>query len=790
MFRLNIKIALRNLKKNMGFTFINIGGLAIGIACCLILLLYVNYEYSYDRHFKDADRTYIAYTNMQANGKIFSWAWTPGKLAPELNENVVGIAKAARASYPMSTLITYKEKKVKEPGMYVDPSYLNILDYHFIYGSPDKVLRDVNTVILTKRLAVKLFGSDNPVNKVIKLNNEEPLKVEGVIEDPVDNSSLKFDYLMPWKLYEKREKWILEQGWGSNFCLTVVKLDDSDMIGKVNAEIRNIYQRHDNNITTNKLFLHPLTKWHLYNEFENGKSVGGKIDQLSILLLLSVCILLIACVNFMNLSTARSEKRAKEVGIRKAIGSSRKAIVYQFILESILISFCASVIAFILVEVSLGYFNNLLNINLVIRYDVWQYWMVLFSLMLFTGLIAGSYPAFYLSSFDPVKVFSGIKIGGNSFFSVRKILVVTQFVFAVSIIVFTSFIYLQLNYIKNKPIGYDNGNLIQLIVEGKLRDANKFELLKARLLKSGAAKSMSTFSMSIAYGGNNTSDLSWDGKDPGAKILFNTRGIGSDFEETVGVKMLDGRTFSDKFLSDTNSVIFNEAAIKIMNLKSPVGKVVRWGGDLHKIIGVMKDFVVESPYQKVAPMVFYPNRKDAGGVILIKLDPLKNVSSSLAQIDAIVKDLNPDYPVERDFVNQSFEKKFENEKLLGILSNWFGGFAVFISCLGLLGLALFMAEQRKKEISIRKVLGATTANILTLLNRDFIKLVAISNVIAFPLSYVITSKWLNGFEYRVAISVLPFAAALMMSMIIAVLTVSIQSVKVAKSNPIDALKYD
>jgi ABC-type antimicrobial peptide transport system permease subunit len=790
MFRLNIKIALRNLVKNMGFTIINVGGLAIGIACCLILLLYVTHEYSYDRYFKNSDRTYIAYTNMQANGKTFSWAWTPGLLAPELNENVAGISAASRASYPMSNLITYNEKKIKEPGMFVDPSFLKIFDYQYLYGSPNNALKEINTIILTKKLAEKLFGSENPVNKILKLGNNGVVKVEAVIEDPKANSSLKFEYLMPWKLYEKRENWITKEGWGSNFCLTVVQLENSNLIEKVNAVVKNIYERHDNEATTNQLFLHPLTRWHLYSTFENGKSVGGKIDQLRILLLLSVCILLIACVNFMNLSTARSEKRAKEVGIRKAIGSSRKALVYQFIAESVLISFFASVIAFILVETSLGYVNNLLNIDLAIRYEEWQNWAVLVSLMLFTGLLAGSYPAFYLSSFDPVQVFKGSKINAGSSFSIRKILVVTQFVFAACIIVFTSFIYLQLNYIKDRPIGYDNGNLIQLSAEGNLLEANKFNLLKSQLLKSGAAKSVSTLSMGIDLGGNNTSDISWDGKSPKANILFDTRGIGYDFVETIGVKMLEGRTFLDQFPNDTSSVIFNEAAIKIMDLKDPVGKTIKWGNNQNKIIGVMKDFVVESPYQKVAPMVFYSSAKSSGGVILIKLNPMNNVSSSLSAIDGIVKSINPNYPVERNFVNESFEQKYENEKLLGTLSNWFGGFAVFISCLGLLGLALFMAEQRKKEISIRKVLGASTGNILAMLNKDFIMLVAISNLIAFPLAYIMASKWLDGFEYRVSISALPFIAALALSLLIAVLTVSIQSVKVAKSNPIDALKYE
>lgn len=774
--------------KYKGFSLINIGGLAIGLACCLILLLYVEYEYGYDRQAKDYKRTYVAYTNSKANGKVFSWAWTPGLLAPELKAKYAGITDAARASYPQPKLISYNDTKVKNAGMFIDPYFLKILDYKFIDGNADKVLQDINTVVITKSLAQKLFGSENPINKVVKLDNADPLKVEGVIEDVAENSTIKFDYLMPWKLYEKREDWIKRQGWGSNYCLTVVQLQNSDLADKINNNVKGIYKQKDDN--SNELYLHPLSKWHLYDEFENGRPVGGKINQLRILMMLSICILLIACVNFMNLSTARSEKRAKEVGIRKAMGSSRKVLMSQFILESLLISFLATLIAFVLIEISLPYFNTLLNINLIIKYNEWQYWIILSALMLFTGLIAGSYPAFYLSSFEPVKVLKGFKINVGSSFSVRRVLVVFQFVFAVCLIVFTAVIYQQLNYIKNKPIGYDNDNLIQLTAQGELTKQPKIDLLKNQLLKSGVVKNVSTFSMQIDAGGNNTSDISWKGKDPRTKILFNFRAIGEDFVQTVGAKMIEGRMPSTKLKSDSNNVVFNETAIKVMGLKNPVGKVIKYGDDQCTIVGVMKDFVVESPYQKVAPMIFYCSSKDNVAMILVKLHPSGNITSSLSKIDEIVKSINPNYSVDRKFVSETFEEKYENEKLLSTLSTWFGGFAIFISCLGLLGLALFMAEQRKKEISIRKVLGASTGNILTLLNKDFIKLVAIANIIAFPIAYVVINQWLSTFDYRVAISFLPFALAIVISVVIAILTVSIQSIKVAKANPIDALKYE
>lgn len=789
MFKLNLKIALRNLWKNKGFSLINIGGLAIGIASCMILLLYIVYEFGYDKETKNYDTTFVAYTNMEANGKVNSWAWTPGLLAPALKEKFANVVNTSRSSYPYANLISYGEKKIKNYAVFADPSFIKILGFKFLSGSEERALQNINAVIITESLAQKLFGNENPINKIVKFDNTEPLTVEAVIADLPENSSLRFDYIMPWKLYEKKQTWIKEQGWGSNFCLTLVQLKDAKSINQFNATIKNFYTQNDKD-ADNELFLHPLAKWHLYNEFENGKAVGGKIDQLRIFLILAICILLIACVNFMNLSTARSEKRAKEVGVRKAIGSSRKALISQFILESTLLAFIGTVIAFILLEISLPYFNNLLNIKLTIQYNDYRYWLTLVGLVIFTGLIAGSYPAFYLSSFEPIKVLKGFSLKAGSAFAIRKVLVVFQFVFAGCLIVCTVVIYQQLNFIKAKPIGYNKGNLIQMAAHGNLQNKQKVELLKQQLLKSGAAQQVSTLSMDLDQGGNNTSNVSWQGSNPKESILFNERGIGYDFTATIGAEMISGREFAEEFPGDSNKVIFNEAAIKAMGIKNPIGTVINYGDTKCTIVGVMKDFIVESPYQKVAPTIFYPFYKNSVGVILIRLNETKNISSSLAQVDAIVKEINPDYPVDRRFVSDSFEEKFQDERLLGILSNWFGGFAIFISSLGLLGLALFMAEQRKKEISIRKVLGASTGNILTLLNKDFIKLVAISNVIAFPIAYIIISKWLSAYEYRISISFIPFLIAIALSVIIAALTVSMQSIKVAKANPVDALKYE
>ena len=789
MFKLNFKIALRNLWKNKGFAFINLGGLAIGLASCMILLLYVAYEWSYDKQFVNSEKTYVVYQSSVANGKTFSWAWTPNVMASDVAANVPGVKYASHSTYPNGNLISNGEVKISSRAVFADPSFLKILDYKFISGNKEAVLKNINSIILTKSFAEKLFGKEDPINKTVKLENEDVLKVEAVIEDVPENNSIRFECLMPWTLFEKRQEWVRGINWGNNMCLTLVQLKGNEFFREANASMKGIYKRNQKGNTAVAL-LHPLEKWHLYDEFENGKSVGGKIGQLKIFLLLAFCILLIACVNYMNLSTARSERRAKEVGIRKAIGSSRKALVGQFFIESIIITLLSGVLAFVLIEVSLPYFNNLLNIELQINYSSTAFWSILLSLMVFTGLIAGSYPALYLSSFEPIAVLKGLKLKSDSSVSIRKVLVVVQFVFAVCLIVCTLVIYQQLQFVQKKPIGYDKSNLVQINVQGVLSQEKKQDLLKTQLIKSGAVSAVTFFSKDITESGNNTTDVSWDGKIKGESILFNTRGIGADFIQTIGTDLVSGKEFSMKNHNDSAKVMLNEAAVKMMQLKNPIGAKIHWGDTELTNVGVVKDFVVESAFNRVAPMLFYPSYIDGASVIIVRLNDQQNIGSSLETIDRLVKQMEPNYPVSRRFVDESFALKFQNERLLGILSNWFGGFAIFISCLGLLGLALFMAEQRKKEISIRKVLGASTSNILTLLNKDFIKLVAIANVIAFPLAYIASSRWLSAFEYRVPISAIPFIAAVGISVLIAILTVSIQSIKVAKANPIDALKYE
>lgn len=787
MFKLNLKIALRNLWKNKGYTLINVGGLAIGLASCMLLLLYVAYEWGFDKQSANYESTYIIYNNQEANGKIFSFAATPGLMAGEVKAKIPGVKRVTRMDYPREKLLSFNQNSFKNPCTFVDAEYLKIFDYKVLKGNAATLLKNPNSVILTETFAKSLFGAEDPINKIVKLDNQENLKVEGVIADLPKNSSFQFDYLMPWSLYEKLNPWTKRASWGSNYCITFIQLENNSFFEKANSQIHGMIKANMKDIN-GEPFMQPMAKYHLYDTFEGGKSVGGKIDQLQIFIVLAFCILLIACVNFMNLSTARSEKRAKEVGVRKAIGSTRADLIYQFMMESILLALISMFVAFMLIEVALPYFNGVLGIELKIQYTALQFWATFLGLTLFTGLLAGSYPAFYLSSFDPIRVLKGFTASGNSSLSIRKFLVVFQFIFATCLIICTSVIYQQLNYIKNKSIGFDRKNLVEIPVQGALQQPGKYEILKNQLLESGMVSSVANLSMSLTGGGNNGYGISWPGKDIKSNVLVYYRFTGTDFIKTTGMELLAGRDFRPG-KGDSTSVMINESLARAMGMKVPVGKTITWDDTKVTIVGLIKDYVLESPYETSNPVIFM-NNTNSNNTILVRIPANRKLSDALEVIDKKVKALNPAYPVDRHFVDDNFELKFNNEKLLGTLANWFGGFAIFISCLGLLGLALYMAEQRKKEISIRKVLGANSATILMMLNKDFIRLVLIANAIAFPLGYIVSNRWLSHFEFRVSLSAVPFILALLLSLLIAILTVSLQSFKVAKANPIDALKYE
>ncbi len=793
MFKLNLKIALRNLWKHKGFTLINVGGLAIGMACCLMLLLYVNYEWSFDKQYTNADKVYFAALNLKFNGKLATTMAVPNKLANAVATELPGIKNAARISMPGgSRLYSHNQNHFKLEALSVDPAFLKILDQKFIYGDPETALAEPNNVLINASTAKKLFGDQNPLGQSITYDNKISLKVSAVIEDLPKNQSIQFDILQPWAFLEQENPAEKEYGWGAITCLTIFQLKDNANLEATNTAIKNfvVNKEPDLKEMTYQIFLFPLAKLHLYDKFDNGESTGGKIDQLKLFVFLAICVLLIACINYMNLSTAKSEKRAREVGVRKALGSTRNTIMGQFMIESLLLSVLAMAIAFITLEVSLPYFNNLLDISIKIDYSSYQFCGLLLLMVLITGLLAGSYPAFYLSSFIPVKVLKGFK-GSTGSLSIRKTLVVVQFSLSICMIISAIVIYSQIQHLKNKPLGFDQTALAQVDLEGEWTKPGKLALFKNELERSGAITAATEYASSFTNSGSITGDISWPGKPKNDVSIINYRSTGFEFAKTTGVKIVAGRDFDPKFSADTaTSLLLNQTAVKTMGLKDPVGTVIHWGDNPPlKVVGVVQDYSNESLASKIQPTVYYYNIKTSK-VLLLKLNPAQSLGTSVEAIKSVSSRLNPAYPVEVKMVSQGMAEKLRSERLLSVLSNLFGGFAIFISCLGLLGLALYTAEQRSKEISIRKVLGANLSDILILLNKDFMKLVVIANLIAIPVAYILVAKWLEKYDYKISINPWPFLLALLTSILIALITVSMQTFKVAKANAVDALKYE
>ena len=789
MIKNYFKIAWRNIKKHKGFSIINGGGLTLGIASCMLLMLYVTYHLGYDHQFKNLDNIYIVENNQPGDGKIYTFAATPGQAAATIKSEVPGVVQSARAeTYSAGGLLTYNNNSFKKKGLFADPAFFSIFSYNFIRGDAVKSLTGVNSIVITQALAETLFGNNDPMGKIITRNNKVPLIVTGVIENIPANESYQFDFVIPYAQFEAEQPWTKIVGWGSNFCQTYVQLKDAASLSRANAILAPMVGKHADG-DKNQLFLFPVAKLHLYDKFDNGKSAGGTIDQIHLFEVLALCILLIACVNFMNLSTARSEERAKEVGIRKAIGSGRSSLIWQFIIESLILSIASTIIAVVILFLCVPFFNELLQIKMTVPINEWYTWTIIIGVGVVTGLISGSYPAFYLSSFEPIKVLKGRFKGGKSALPVRKMLVVLQFTFAIFLITATICIYRQIQHVQNMGNGYNQNNLVEIPIEGSLD--KKSDILINELKEKGAITNATQVSLSVTGSGNNTWGVDWQGKDPNSKILFDILNTGYDFTSTIGVKLIGGRNFSSQYPLDTagKTVLVNEAAVAIMHLKNPVGAQIKYQGMPVTIVGVYKDFVRGSPYEKVAPMISQYDMANAVAIAM-RLNQANSITANISQINKSLKSINPAYPPIINFVNADFEKKFENEKVLGMLSNIFGGLAVIISCLGLFGLAAHAAEQRTKEIGVHKVLGATVTGITALLSKDFLVLVACAIPPAVGLSVWLLNDWLEKYQNRITLSWWIMAVASVITIVIALLTVSFQAVKAALANPVKSLRSE
>lgn len=792
MFKLNFKIAMRNLLRNKTVSLINISGLAIGLASCLMLMLYVSYEWRYDKQFKNASNIYQVMVNFYGADKniVATGDQTGNTLAATLKDEMPEVAHVGRILWESKRLLANGKNTFKFKGRYADPEILKIFDYQYINGSPDKALSDPNSIILTESTAKRLFGSTDVLNNTLRFENQANLKVTAVIKDLPPNTTYNFECLVPWKLFENLNQWVLEPNWHNYSFYTLLTLKKDADVTLFNQKIKNTIRKHaPSKVTEAEPFAYPLTETRLSGSFVNGKPEGGGMVKVKIFISLALGILIIACINFMNLATARSQKRAKEVGIKKTIGASRKSLILQFLMESLILTTVSVIIAVIFVELALPKFNSLLDIKLEMVYSNPTNWLVVLLVILLTGLLAGSYPAFFLSSFSPVKTLKkSVSLKNNFSLNLRQVLVVVQFSFAVVLIIATLIIYSQLQHVKNKPMGYNANALIEMPHEGNLYP--KFDLLKERLLKSGAVVAVCKSSASISAQNSNTSGVEWKGMSQSdLKVSFSQIFTTYDFIKTNGAKLLEGREFKKEFASDSTAILLSKTAASRMGLKNPIGENVVFQGVKRHVVGVFEDIIWGDPAKRERPMIIAFNQ-DNTDVITMRLNAEGSMKDHMETVSQITKDINPDFPVDIKFLNVLMQEKFQEERTLALLSNLFGGLSIFISCMGLFGLSAFSAEQRTKEIGVRKVLGASVTNIIKLLSISFIRTVILALVIGLPIAYFVMNSWLTNFDYRTTITWWQFALAAGCTLLIAFLTVSWQAYRAAKTNPVDALKYE
>ena len=786
-------VAWRNLLKSKAYSAINIIGLATGMAVAILIALWIWDELSFDHYHANHQQLAQVMTTQTFNGETGTGPSVAMPLATELRAKYGSDFKAvSMASWNFGHILAVGDKKISSTGMWVEPIFPKMFSLKILKGNMNG-LKDPSSILLSASVAKALFGDNDPLGKTIKIDNKTDLKVTGVYEDlPRNTTFYDMKILIPWDKYIETEPWLKNAmtQWGNHSFQAFVEMNDHGDIAQISNKIKKASMIHLNAARdgVEELILQPMDNWRLYNEFKNGKHAGGRIQFVWLFGIIGVFVLLLACINFMNLSTARSEKRAKEVGIRKTVGSLRQQLIKQFLTESIVVAFLALLIAIILVLALLPFFNGLSDKEIRLPGGNIYFWLSILAFTLFTGIISGSYPAFYLSGFDPIKVLKGTFRVGRFAALPRKILVVIQFSISIALIIGTIIVYRQIQFARDRPVGYSREGLITVMMNTP--DLyGKYDPLRNDLLATGAVENMAESSSPTTQIWSNDIGFSWQGKDPNSLPLFGVVGVTMDYGKTIGWKIIEGRDFSKSFPGDSSGMILNEAAVKLTGLKNVVGQIIKWDTTPHTVVGVVKDMVMESPYEPVKPTIFIMNPGWAS-VVSVRIKPSAPLHAALGKIETIFKRYNPGAPFEYKFTDEEYARKFSDEKRIGDLATFFAILAVFISCLGLFGLASFVAEQRTKEIGVRKVLGASVFNLWQMLSKDFVNLVLISCAIAIPVAWYFLHGWLQKYPYRTDISWWIFIIAAVGAMLITLLTVSYQAIKAALMNPVSSLRTE
>jgi ABC-type lipoprotein release transport system permease subunit len=786
------KIAWRNLSKNGAFSIINILGLTVGMGTAILISLWIFDELSFNRYHKHYDRIARVMQHQTFNGNTATSVATPLPLRAALqSEYASDFTHIALSSWTEDHTLSSGSEIFTKKGNCVEPAFPLMMSLKMLKGTAGG-LNSPNAVLLSESTANALFHGQDPLDKPVKIDNKHYFKVAGVYEDlPFTTEFHEVSFLLPWKYFVEEEAWVKrsETNWSNNSFLLLVQIAPHTSFAEVTAKIEGIKARHtkDEARFDPKIFLHPMSSWHLYSEWENGISVRGRIQFVWLFGIIGGFVLLLACINFMNLSTARSQKRAREVGIRKAIGSVRSQLVAQFFGESLLVSMLALVLALLLVQMLLPWFNQVADKQIAFPWRNPLSWALCLGFTMFTGLLAGSYPALYLSGFRAIKVLKGTFHAGRWAALPRQVLVVVQFTVSITLVIGTLIVLRQIQHAKNRPVGFDRAGLLSVPITPGLR--GNYEALRYDLLQSGTAIGMAESSSPTAEVWSSDASFDWAGKDPGQLGDFGTVGVTQEYGKTVGWNFKRGRDFSRSFSADTLSLVMNESAARFMGIKDPVGMNIKWNGERYTVIGMIEDVVTGSPFMPVQPTLFLL-REDWAYFIHIRLNPAKSAAEALAALAPVFKKYNPGSPFEYKFASEEYDRKFRAEERIGQLSTAFASLAIFISCLGLFGLASFFAEQRQKEIGIRKVLGASVAGMWQLLSRDFLVLVIIACLVASPIAYYLMNDWLQHYTYRAELSWWIFAAVMVGAVIITLLTVSFQAIKAALLNPVKSLRAE
>lgn len=789
MLRNYIKIAFRSLLKNQTYSIINIGGLAIGLASSILIFLWVADEYSYDTFHSNYQNIYKVWMHADWSGHKGTQNSLPYKLKDELVQKSSKIKYSVMTNWGEGNMLQVGDNRLNKFGVSASEDFFKIFGFKFLAGDPNTALNEPTNIVITQSTAKTFFKDQDPLNRTIRIDNGDELKVTGLIEDVPKQSFFEFDYILPFSYYEKTNEWVRnsKQGWDNNSFQMYVLLQEGATSTDVNKAIATTVKDNNPKSPTAKVFLHPMSMWRLHSNWEEGVNTGGQIVYVRLFTAIAIFVLIIACINFMNLATARSESRAREVGIRKSIGSRRKELIFQFLGESIAITTIAFLLAIVLVELVLPSYNVLVNKTISIDYSNPSIWLASLSLIFVIGTLSGSYPSFYLSAFEPVKVLKGKVNVGKGASTPRKVLVTLQFGFSIFLIIGTIVIYQQIQHVKNRDMGYDRENLIQIWTNGELE--KNFKTIREELLRTEVVKSVCKSNSPITSIFSNN-EVKWPGKASDARVAFTTIATEYDYTETMGIKIIAGRDFSRDFKSDSSAVIVNEAAVKMMGMDKPIGqKIETLGGSQLEIIGVISDVVMDSPYKPVEPltMVFIP---DWSSTVTIRLNKTNDIPTSIAKVESVFKKINPNYPFQYRFADVDFQKKFSIINLISRLAGIFAGLAIFITCLGLFGLAAFTAEQRTKEVGIRKVMGASVSSLVLLISKDFSRLVIFGFLISAPIAWWFLNNFLAQYDYRISVAWWVLAGVGLFALLLALLIVSTQALKAAVANPTKSLRSE